>query len=94
MTEEAILKLIRDMSAAKPLSRQKPFEIRSYGKSELAMLYFPNAQTAKGALNNLKFWINYNELLREELRALGFPPRAHHFRKKEVELIVKYLSEP
>ena len=27
----------------------KEFEIRSYGKSELAMLYFPKAQTASGA---------------------------------------------
>ena len=33
------------------------FEIRSYGKSELAMLYFPKAQTPGGALSNLNFWI-------------------------------------
>lgn len=70
------------------------FEIRSYGKSELAMLYFPHAQTAKGALNNLNFWINYNGELRQKLREQNNPPRAHHFTRREVELIVEYLCEP
>ena len=36
----------------------KPFEMRSYSKSELAMLYFPDAKTKKGAMNNLNYWIN------------------------------------
>ena len=35
----------------------KEFEIRGYGKSELAMMYFPNAMTAEGALSNLNYWI-------------------------------------
>ena len=94
MTDEAILKLIRDMSAAKPLPQEKPFEIRSYGKAELAMLYFPHTQTKKGALNNLNFWINYNPELRDRLRALNSPPKAHRYTRREVELIVEYLCEP
>ena len=44
-----------------PWEPVKPFEIRSYGKSELAMLYFPDAKTKKGAMNNLNYWIDYNE---------------------------------
>ena len=70
------------------------FEIRSYGKSELAMLYFPHAKTTKGAMNNLNFWIDYNGELRRKLRELNTPPRAHRYTTREVELIVYYLGEP
>ena len=49
----------------------KEFEIRSYGKSELALLYFPHAKTTKGAMNNLNFWIDYNGELRRKLRELS-----------------------
>ncbi len=72
----------------------KEFEIRSYGKSELALLYFPHAKTTKGAMNNLNFWIDYNGELRRKLRELRTPPRAHRYTAREVELIVYYLGEP
>ena len=70
------------------------FIIRSYGKSELAMLYFPNTGSKKGALNNLNFYIDTKPGLREELRKLGSPPNAHTFMPNEVELIVKALGQP
>lgn len=70
------------------------FMIRSYGKSELAMLYFPNTESKKGALNNLNFYIDTKPGLREELRKLGSPPNAHTFMPNEVELIVKALGQP
>lgn len=94
MTEESLKKLIHDIMAAKPLPNRKPFEIRSYGKSELAMLYFPEAKTKKGAMSNLNYWINYNGELKEKLRALNSPPRAQRYTRREVELIVEYLCEP
>lgn len=72
----------------------KDFEIRTYGKSELAMLYFPDAETAKGALNNLNYYIDHKPGLRGKLRELGFPPGAHTFMPIEVELIVNDLGEP
>ena len=72
----------------------KEFEIRSYGKSELALFYFPHAKTTKGAMNNLNFWIDYNGELRRKLRELRTPPRAHRYTAREVELIVYYLGEP
>ena len=72
----------------------KEFEIRSYGKSELALLYFPHAKTTKGAMNNLNFWIDYNGELRRKLRELRTPLRAHRYTAREVELIVYYLGEP
>lgn len=92
MTEKALKELLRLINQPGPAL--KPFEMRSYGKSELAMLYFPDAQTKKGALNNLNYWIDYNGELREKLRELNSPPLAKRFTRREVELIVEYLCEP
>ena len=41
MTEKALKELLQLFS--QKYEPVKPFEIRSYGKSELAMLYFPDA---------------------------------------------------
>ena len=76
MTEKALKELLQLFS--QKYEPVKPFEIRSYGKSELAMLYFPDAKTKKGAMNNLNYWINY----------------CTELRRREVELIVEYLCEP
>lgn len=70
------------------------FEIRTYGKSELAMLYFPNAETPKGAMNNLNYYIDHKRGLRKKLQKIGSPPRAHTYMPNEVELLVKALGEP
>lgn len=92
MTEKSLQELLRLMNqATSPVSQ---FKMRSYGKSELAMLYFPDAKTKKGAMNNLNYWIDYNRELREKLRELNSPPHAHRYTRREVELIVEYLNEP
>ena len=70
------------------------FEIRSYGKSELAMRYFPKAQTPAGALSNLNFWIRRCTELSAALRACGMARKAKSYTPKEVALIVYYLGEP
>jgi len=70
------------------------FEIRTYGKSELAMLYFPHTETSTGALSNLSFWIRRNEKLVEALKECGMPPKSKSFTPKEVALIVHYLGPP
>ena len=70
------------------------FEIRTYGKSELAMLYFPDTETSKGALNNLNYYIDNKPGLREALRAIGNPPGAHNYMPNEVELLVHSLGQP
>ena len=72
----------------------KTFEIRIYGKSELARLYFPKAKTDKGALNNLKYWIRRNIVLQKALIACGMPKRAQRYFPEEVALIAYYLGEP
>ena len=92
MTEKALRELLQLINQqGEPVN---PFEIRSYGKSELAMLYFPDAKTKKGAMNNLNYWIDYNGELREKLRAQNSPHNAHRYTRREVELIVEYLCEP
>jgi hypothetical protein len=70
------------------------FEIRSYGKSELAMRYFPKAQTPAGALSNLNFWIRRCTDLSAALKACGMARKAKSYTPKEVALIVYYLGEP
>lgn len=70
------------------------FEIRSYGKSELAMRYFPKAQTPAGALSNLNFWIRRCTDLCTALRACGMARKAKSYTPKEVALIIYYLGEP
>ena len=42
MTEKALKELLQLLN--QKVEPVKPFEIRSYGKSELAMLYFPDAK--------------------------------------------------
>lgn len=69
-------------------------EIKSYGKSELALLYFPNATTPIGALSNLNSWIRGNKQLSDELRSCGMPLKSKFFTPKEVALIFHYLGEP
>ena len=88
MTEKALRELLQLIN--QPGEPVKPFEIRSYGKSELAMLYFPDAKTKKGAMNNLNYWIDYNGELREKLRAQNSPLNAHRYTRREVE----HLCEP
>lgn len=68
-------------------------EIRSYGKSELAMLYFPTA-TKKNAVDNLARWINRVPELVKAFSAPGVNKRVHYFTRPQVELIFKYLDEP
>ena len=93
MTEKALRELLQLINRANG-SPVKPFEIRSYGKSELAMLYFPHAQTAEGALSNLRFWIRKCRDLDAALKACGMAPQAKSYTPKEVSLIVHYLGEP
>ena len=70
------------------------FKIQPYGKSELALLYFPNAATVSGALSNLNYWIRRNKALSNALKKCGMPPRSKSFTPKEVALIIEHLGEP
>ena len=69
------------------------FNIRPYGKSELALLYQPQS-TPETATRTLLRWINGCPMLLDELRSLNYQPRRHTFLKPEVEAIVRHLGEP
>lgn len=69
------------------------FAIRTYGKSELAMLYFPESAPHTAA-NHLNGWIKRNTKLRDALAQVGHQKTAKLFTPKEVALIVDYLGEP
>lgn len=69
-------------------------QIKSYPKSELAMLYFPNASTPHIAQNHLASWIRRCRELSEALRYCHQSPRAKFYSRQAVELIVEYLGEP
>ena len=72
---------------------QMELEPRSYGKSELAMLYFPKSDP-KQAQKHLSRWIGNIEELRESLDACHIGKNAKHWSRKQVELIIYYLGEP
>ncbi len=72
----------------------KDFIIKPYGKSELALLYFPKTDSPHTASNHLMSWIRRNPILVEELRKLGYRKSAKFFTPNEVALVVKYIGEP
>lgn len=47
------------------------FQIREYGRTELAQLYSPDI-TSQAAWRKLKEWIEHNSSLYDELCALGY----------------------
>ena len=64
------------------------FTIRAYGKSELAMMYFPDL-SKETAMKKLRFWLSVNTRLRHLIN--------RNFRKftpKEVRLIIEEIGEP
>ena len=69
------------------------FNLRPYGKAELALLYQPFS-TPESAVKTLNRWINGCSLLVEELKSMHYQPRRHTFLKPEVQAIVKHLGEP
>ena len=58
----------------------KEFKVKAYGKSELAMLYFPDAGSAHTAVNHLM--------------KMGYRKSDKFFTPKQVAVIAEYLGEP
>ena len=65
------------------------FVIRAYGKSELAMMYFPNSSSKRSALRKLQHWISINPRLSVLIGSSG-----KYFTPKEVQQIVDEVGEP
>lgn len=73
---------------------ESPFTIRAYGKSELALLYFPEASTPHVAVNHLMAWVRRCHALTEKLSATGYQRTAKMFTPREVAIITSFLGEP
>ena len=69
--------------------KQKEFIIRTYGKSELALLYFPNSPTKDSARKQLRHWFEINDRLRYLLSVKG-----RNFSPAQVKDIVDEEGEP
>ena len=68
--------------------KEEPFIIKSYGKSELAMKYFPEL-TKESAMRKFRNWLRINPRLRKlvsrEIRS---------YTPKQVRKIVEEIGEP
>ena len=66
----------------------KAFEIKAYGKSELAMIYFPKV-SQDTAMKKLRRWFEVNPRLRHLINGSikGYTP-------KQVRQIVEEVGEP
>ena len=71
----------RDMS-------EREFKIRAYGKSELAMLYFPG-DSPENALKKLRCWFAKNKKLKHFVSR-----EKKYYTPKQVRIIIEELGEP
>ena len=69
------------------------FEIREYGRSELASLYSP-AIDQLSAWRKFKRWMVKYPHLMDNLEALGYDHQQHIFTPIQVRLIINALGEP
>lgn len=72
---------------------EKKFEIRTYGFTELAMLYNPALQPASAA-NALRRWINYNPKLSAALEEAGWIKGQRKLTPLQTEQVRRFLGEP
>lgn len=73
--------------------QKKEFEIREYGRSELASIYSPNI-TTPSAWRKLKLWIEKSPHLLDNLKAFGYEENQRTFTPMQVRLIVNALGTP
>jgi hypothetical protein len=69
------------------------YPIRTYGKTELALLYNPYT-TPHAAVQTLMRWIRENDELWQLFTEMKFNPHRHTFFSREVELIYRYIGKP
>ncbi len=69
------------------------FAIRAYTKKELALLYFPDS-TPDTAVKHLMVTIRRNDMLWDELQAMGYYNRRKTFTPREVRAIIDWLGAP
>ncbi|MBO7466827.1 MAG: DUF4248 domain-containing protein [Bacteroidaceae bacterium] len=71
----------------------KPFEVRTYGRTELARFYYPK-HTPGAAWRALRHELELCKPLARELRAQGYTTTQRHFTPRQVRTITQYLGTP
>ena len=67
------------------------FIIRTYGKSEYAMMLFPNIDDPKQAQDKLLRWIKRDKKFHEKLLSLSITPNDNHYNPQQIrELVLKF----
>ena len=69
-------------------------KIRACGKSELALLYFPTANSSHTAVNHLMAWVKRIPELVEGLQKLGYRKTAKDFTAREGPLTADFPRYP
>ena len=69
------------------------FKIRAYSKKELALRFFPDS-TPETAVKHLKTMIRSNDMLWDELQAMGYNKRRKTFTPREIKAIFDWLGAP
>lgn len=72
----------------------KDFEIKTYSKKELALMYFPDTSDPRIAVNHLMSWVKRCTPLMEELMSTGYQKNSKYFSPRQVGIIVNYIGEP
>ncbi len=70
------------------------FQIRPYGRRELALLYFPGEGSLAGKVAQLKRWLQRDPGFYQLLKENGYKPRGHTLSARQVRLITAFLGEP
>ena len=68
--------------------KEEKFVVRAYGKSELAMMYFPK-DSQETATNKFRNWLRINPRLRGYINV-----NSRWFTPKQVRRIVEEVGEP
>lgn len=67
---------------------------RMYSKTELGLLFFPEATNKATARRHLMDWIKHCIPLWDELKKQGYLVGCQYFSPRQVAVIFEYLGEP
>ncbi|KAA6349752.1 hypothetical protein EZS27_002843 [termite gut metagenome] len=81
------------MNRMKNTDITESFHIRSYGKGELALMYFPD-RTPKTASKSFKKFVDEHPGLLEKLAKTGLKPLSRTYTPAQVKFIIEALGEP
>ena len=73
---------------------QNKFAIRTYGKSEFALLMVPTIDDPKIAQAKLLRWIKKDRKFHQQLLDLGFSPYDNDYSPEQVRVMVEKFGAP